>query len=171
MVLHAAENRPQPDKQQELVSLLQREVNQVQNLMHSLEQEYAALAERRADNLEDVVRRKQEAIAELESIGKQRENLLAAMNTTADEQIRYAVSRPAANEPLSSLWNELVLLAAKCQEMNRINGSIVELASRQSRHALDILQGISPNTASSPELYDRSGYKTVSAKSHTLTKA
>ena len=171
MISHAADTRPPPGKQQELLTLLQREVNQVRNLMHLLEQEYDALADQRTENLEDVVRRKQDAIAELEGIGKQREHLLVAMNTTTDEQLKLAASKPAANRPLSELWNELVLLAEKCQEMNRINGSIVDLVSRQSRHALDILQGISPNTSSTPELYDRSGYKTVSAKSHSLTKA
>ena len=171
MISPAANNRPQADKQQELVMLLQREVNQVQNLMHSLEQEYAALAEQHTDNLEEVVTRKHETIRELEIIGQQRENLLAAMGSTTTEQLKLAAVRPAANRQLSQLWNDLVLLAEKCQEMNRINGSIVELVSRQSRHALEILHGISPDAASKPELYDRSGYKTIPAKSHSLTKA
>lgn len=171
MTMHAADNRHQHSRQQELVLLLQHEVNQVQNLMHSLEQEYAALAEQHTNTLEDVVRKKQDTIRELESIGQQRENLLASMNTTTEEQLNRASAESTADDQLSALWKELIVLADKCQEMNRINGSIVELVSRQSRHALDILHGISPNSASRPELYDQSGYKTISAETHSLTKA
>ena len=161
-------------KQQELVLLLQREVNQLQQLMHELEEEYAALAEQHTATLEDIVRRKQETIRELERIGQQRETLLVSMNTTTEEQLKLALhtsSTPTANKQLSVLWNELVLAAEKCQEMNRINGSIVELVSRQSRHALEILHGISPKATARPELYDQSGYKTISAETHSLTKA
>jgi len=160
--------------QQQLVLLLQREINQVQHLMHELEQEYAALAEQHTASLEDIVRKKQETIRELERIGQQRDTLLASMNTTTEEQLKLALhgsSTPSADKQLSVLWNELVLLAEKCQEMNRINGSIVELVSRQSRHALEILHGISPKLTARPELYDQSGYKTISAETHSLTKA
>ena len=171
MTMYAAENRQQEPKQQERVTLVQREVNQVQNLMHSLEQEYAALAEQHTSTLEEVVARKQETIRELELIGQQREALLAAMNTSTQELLDNAGHLPTGNTQLSALWNELVILAEKCQEMNRINGSIVELVSRQSRHAIDILHGISPNLITKPELYDQTGYKTISAESHSLTKA
>ena len=169
--MHALDKQQQDVRQQELVQLLQREVNHVQNLMHSLEQEYAALAEQHTSTLEEVVRKKQETIRELEHIGRQRESLLAAMNTSTEEQLNNAANTPTGNKQLSALWNELVLLAEKCQEMNRINGSIVELVSRQSRHAIDILHGISPSLSSRPELYDQTGYKTVSAETHSLTKA
>jgi len=171
MVMHAVESQQEHDKRQELVLLLQREVNHVQNLMHSLEQEYAALAEQHTTTLEEVVRKKQETIRELEQIGQQREALLIAMNTSIEEQITIAAMPSTGNKQLSALWNELVLLAEKCQEMNRINGSIVELVSRQSRHAIDILHGISPNPSSRPELYDQTGYKSISAETHSLTKA
>ena len=162
------------DKQQELELVLQREINQLQQLMHELEDEYAALAEQHTATLEDVVRKKQETIRELERVGHQRESLLASMNTTTEEQLQLAVHQNATartGKQLSVLWNELVLLAEKCQEMNRINGSIVELVSRQSRHALEILHGISPKLSARPELYDQSGYKTISAETHSLTKA
>ena len=160
--------------QQQLVLLLQREINQVQQLMHELEEEYAALAEQHTATLEDIVQKKQQTIRELERIGKQREALLASMNTTTEQQLKLAKNNstnPNAAGQTSVLWNELVLLADKCQEMNRINGSIVDLVSRQSRHALEILHGISPLQTARPELYDQSGYKTISAETHSLTKA
>ena len=166
----AADNRFPQDRQQALAALLEREINQLQNLMHALEQEYAALSEQQTETLEQVVSKKHENIRELERLGEQREALLASMNTTTQEQLEIA-GGSNSDPRLSALWNELVLLAAKCQDMNRVNGSIVELVSRQSRHALDILRGISPDPEARSELYDQSGYKTLSSQSHSLTKA
>jgi len=171
MMKHTADSRVADPRQNELILLLKHEVSQVQNLMHSLEEEYAALAEQHTSTLEEVVRRKQDTIRELEQIGLQRETLLASMNSSTEEQLGLASRASDSSNQLSVLWNELVSLAEKCQEMNRVNGSIVELVSRQSRQALDILHGISPNVVSRPELYDQSGYKTVSAETHSLTKA
>lgn len=171
MITPAVNNPQVNDRSHELIVLLQREVNHVQNLMHSLEEEYAALAEQHTATLEEVVRKKQVTIRELEHIGQQRESMLADMNTSIEELLSNTISTSTGNKQLAGLWNELVLLAEKCQEMNRINGSIVELVSRQSRHALDILHGISPSLSSRPELYDQSGYKTISAETHSLTKA
>ena len=169
--MHASNKQVQESGQQELVQLLQREVNHVQNLLHALEQEYNALADQHTQELEQVVGKKQQIINELEHIGKQREALLASMNTTTEEQLSHAAAQSPGSSELAALWHELVVLAEKCQEKNRINGSIVELVSRQSRHALDILQGISPGLSSGAELYDQSGYKTISAEPHSLTKA
>jgi len=118
MAMHAIDKQQQDGKQRELVQLLQREVNYVQNLMHSLEQEYAALAEQHTSTLEEVVRKKQETIRELEHIGRQREALLTAMNTSTEEQLKHAANISTGNRQLSALWNELITLADKCQEMN-----------------------------------------------------
>ena len=169
--MHSANYQPKDSYQQDLIALLQREVNQVQNLMHALEQEYTALTGEDTRLLEEIVQKKQQTIQELEQTGRQRDALLAANGSTAAEQLESASRQATGSRELDALWNELSLLAEKCQEMNRVNGSIVELASRQSRHALDILHGISPAGASSAELYDQTGYKTFSAKSHSLTKA
>jgi len=171
MAMNAAASPQQSINQQELSALLQRELNQVRNLLHCLEQEYAALAERQTTTLEEVVKNKQKTIGQLEQIGRERDRLLASMNTTIQQQLAEASDPAKGESSLAARWNELVVLAEKCQEMNRINGSIVDLVSRQSRHALDILRGISPQLSSSPELYDRTGYKTISSETHTLTKA
>lgn len=171
MAVNAVQDRHEDARQQQLVSLLQREVDHVKRLMHSLELEYTALAEPHTTALEEVVRSKQETIHELELIGRQREALLVSNNAATDGQSGNMDDLITSNRQLSALWEELVTLAEQCQEKNRINGSIVELVSRQSRHALDILHGISPKLSSTPELYDQSGNKTQFAETHSLTKA
>lgn len=155
-------------KENELVQLLHREIEHIYNLMNLLEQESAALGEHHPTALEEVVTSKQEIIRQLELVNQERESLLATMKPGVNSnQLKRTAAPFSNNKELTVLWDQLVSLAEKCQEQNRANGSIVELASRQSRHALDILRGISPGC----ELYDYTGHAHQPAESHSLTKA
>jgi len=157
-------------QQQEIEHIFQKEIECARLLLQSLDQEYEALAEHHADTLEHVVRDKQERIQQLELISRQREKLLASFigSSEKDNDKRNKSYQFADNKQLTGLWNELVEVAEKCRDKNRVNGSIVELVSRQSRHALDILQGILPETSSISELYDNTGQATKSANKRSL---
>lgn len=145
--------------------LLQSEIASAHRLMHTLDQEYAALAQRDVDLLDTIVPEKRNIVAELEALGRQRDALLAQLNpstTTAES------ANPFSDDTrLSDLWDELKSVAQQCQDKNRINGSIVEIGYRQSRQALDILHGVS----SSSELYDKSGRTTKPGASHPIIRA
>jgi len=152
--------------------IFQQEINCARLLLQSLDLEYDALAKHHADALEEVVRDKQERINQLELISRQRGKLLSPFRITEagndDQQSnRYQF---AGNAELDRLWDELVDIAEKCRDKNRVNGSIVELVSKQSRHALDILHGILPNTSAMSELYDNTGQATKSANKRSLVQ-
>lgn len=158
------------NQQHDIKQLLRAEVEAISLLSQSLELEYEALAKQHADALEDVVRTKQERIQQLENITRQRENLLASLdsvtvNESSGENKRYQFN---GNQELAELWNDVVVAAEKCRDKNRVNGSIVELASRQSRHALDILHGITPETTAVSETYDNAGQTRSFANKRTL---
>ena len=159
-------------KQQQIRQVFLREIECAQMLLQSLELEYGALAEHHTTALEEVVRVKQERIQQLELISRQREKLLTDFNgvniiKNNEQSQNYQFD---ADEQLSGLWHDLVDIAEKCREKNRINGSIVELVSKQSRHALDILQGILPDSSSVSELYDNAGQTTKSANKRSLVQ-
>ena len=151
------------NQQQEIKQILQTEVECVRLLLKSLELEYEALAEHNSATLEEVVRDKQERIQQLEVISRRREDLLvsfdsASDNVNTDENIQNKNYQFNDDRQLTELWSELVNVAEECREKNRVNGSIVELVSRQSRHALDILRGIAPDALAVSELYDNAGH-------------
>ena len=159
-------------KQQEIRQIFQKEIECAHMLLRSLDLEYEALAEHHTDTLEDVVRDKQERIQQLELISRQREKLLASFNSVTvnknnQQSKQYSFG---GNKQLTDLWSELIDVAEKCRDKNRVNGSIVELVSKQSRHALDILQGILPNSSSISELYDNSGQTTKSVNKRSLVQ-
>lgn len=156
--------------QQQIKQVFQREIECAQMLLQSLDLEYEALAEHHAARLEDVVHDKQERIRQLELVSQQREQLLSSIDgikVISDGHNKYQFN---ADAQLTSLWNELVDIAEKCRDKNRINGSIVEVVSKQSRHALDILQGILPGSSSTSELYDNAGNTTKSSNKRSLVQ-
>lgn len=158
------------NQQHEIKQLLHAEIEAIHLLSQSLELEYDALSKQHADALEDIVRNKQERILHLETITRQREKLLAVTdNVTVSEESgenkRYQFN---GNQELVNLWNEVVIAAEKCREKNRVNGSIVELVSKQSRHALDILHGILPETTQVSETYDNAGKTRAYANKRSL---
>ncbi len=159
-------------QQQEIKQVLQKEIGCARMLMKSMDLEYQALAEHHSDTLEEVVREKQERIQQLELISQQREKLLLSIKGVSIEIDSAQNKQPpfSDNKLLTDLWNELVDVAEKCREKNRVNGSIVELVSIQSRHALDILYGILPGTSSLSELYDNTGQATKSANKRSLVQ-
>lgn len=161
---------PTAVQQQQITQILQAEVECVNDLLLSLESEYDALAEQHADALEEVVRDKQIKIQRLEAVTRQREQLLNSFDDTVavEKQSQSEHQVIQNNKQLADLWEKLVVIAEKCREKNRVNGSIVETASRQSRHALDILRGITPNSSSNSETYDNSGRTTSFTNKHTL---
>ena len=157
------------NQQQEIKQILQTEVECVHLLLKSLEQEYDALAQHNSAALEEAVRDKQEKIQQLEVVSRQREKLLASFDgVNVDEKKQNTHYQFNDNEQLTALWSELVNLAEECCEKNRVNGSIVEIVSRQSRHALDILRGIAPDAPATSELYDNAGQTKSFANKRSL---
>lgn len=165
----------QDNQQQEIKQILQSEVECVRLLLKSLELEYEVLAEHHSAALEDVVRDKQEIMQQLEVVSRRREKLLASfdgVNTDTDAETGESQQNKHYqfndDKQLTELWSELVNVAEECREKNRLNGSIVELVSRQSRHALDILRGIAPDTSTASELYDNAGQTKSFANKRSL---
>lgn len=151
-------NQPITDQQKEQLSgLLQGEIRFTQNLHQSLELESNALIASDIAALEKATKEKSQHIHQLELLAQERETLVASIG---GEKLLEA-------EPYLSLWQDLLTLAASCQEKNLVNGSIIKIGIRQSQKALDILQGIPDK----PELYNHSGQTTRSGKSSTLAQA
>ena len=156
----------------EIIKVFQNEIECTQLLLQSLDLEYAALTEQHTEALEEVVREKQEKIQHLESFSMHREKLLsqfkgATIKNSGDNK-KYDFS---SDEQLTSLWNKLVDIAEVCRDKNRINGSIVEVFSKQSQHALQILHGILPGSSSASELYNNAGQTIKSSDKRSLVQA
>lgn len=157
--------------QQQLTDLLKQEIGMLSRLLQSLEQEYVALADRESAQLEKVVQQKLTEITQLENISRQREIMMADMGIEP-LALSATLSSFESDNHLAILWQQLARLAQQCRHKNRINGSIVETASRHFREALEILRGMgSGNTSSGGTVYDQHGQTAVPTTSRSLTQA
>ncbi len=139
-------------QQQQLTQVLQHEINCAEQMLLALQAETTALSEHTPEALELVIQAKLEKMQQLEQASNQREHLLTTITSlsTKPRNIKSRSTEPSSLKPddvfgqdqsLQLLWKTLMLLAEQCQQLNFVNGSIVERGYQQSRYALDILQG------------------------------
>ncbi len=162
-------------QQQQLTHLLQHEIDCAEQMLLTLQAETTALGQHTPEALESVIQTKLEKMQQLEQVSKQREHLLTTITPldngstplNPDDLFRQDSS-------LQPLWKALILLAKQCQQLNYVNGSIVERGYQQSRYALDILQGktafgdVDKNAGT--DGYNHNGRTTYSNRSRTIAQ-
>lgn len=159
-----------------LAQALQFEISCTEQMLQALQAENDALGSHEPEKLEAATQVKHEKILQMQQAGQRREAVLQAL--PAEINIQTLLSRPGtpASEPgrtLKTLWLKLMSLAEQCQQMNRVNGSIIERGYQQSRHALNILQGMivpGGTDTNSSDGYNRSGHTVYSSRSRTIAQ-
>jgi len=157
-VLHNSTN-------QALHQALQLEINCAEQMLTALTDESQALGTHEPEKLETATQIKHQKMQQLEQAGKERDRILA---TSANGQPPFT-----DNHPLNVLWTELMQLAEQCQQLNHVNGSIIERSYQQSRHALDILHGLDGTTNTLTKKldgYNQNGQTTYSNRSRSIAQ-
>jgi len=175
-----------PAQHQQLMQYLSREIDATSDMLQALKVEADALTQHRADKLDQAVQIKQEKLQLLDQAGKKREQLLNQLFTDRIKtELTLAIGSEAEeidlfkqNKSLSVMWCKLLTLAQQCQQQNRINGVLVERSYQQSRHALDIIQGLATEAglytaavSTKPEEYNHFGQTTSAERSRSIAQA
>ena len=147
-------------------TLLAQECNCARTLCDILIAERDALANNELDQLHDLSARKQEQVVELEQLSQQRTEWLHSQGV-ADDAAEIEKFFTAASEQTKLGWEKLLTQLEECQQLNRVNGSIVEQLQRKIRNALSILQGQPGET----DLYDQRGKTSTGSANSILTRA
>lgn len=130
--------------EQQLFTTLQSELKTARQLNECLQAERAALTQTDMDAIEEMTRKKQPLVVQLEQLGRQREGLLKSTG--------FPVGKPGleafvANLPASqaAVFNELIQqlrdVARRCRMDNQINGGIVNVNRQYMLRALSVLRG------------------------------
>jgi len=150
---------------QALHQALQLEISCARQMLVALTDESEALGTREPEKLETATQIKHQKMQQLEQAGKERDRVLA---TSASSQPPFT-----DNQALNVLWTELMQLAEQCQQLNRVNGSIIERGYQQSRHALEIFHGLdgTANTLTNNlDGYNQNGQTTYSKRSRSIAQ-
>lgn len=150
---------------QALQQALQLEISCAEQMLIALEDESEALGTREPEKLEAATQIKHQKMQQMDQAGKERDRILS---TSTNNQPPFT-----DNQPLNTLWTNLMELAEQCQQLNRVNGSIIERGYQQSRHALDILHGLdgTANTLTKKlDGYNQNGQTTYSNRSRPIAQ-
>jgi flagellar biosynthesis/type III secretory pathway chaperone len=147
-----------------------REIDASQRLLETLREENAALATRDATRIDDAVCAKRMALAELESLDRERERLMRASGQVSDDGAMNGhpgQSNAGRRTQLVDNWMRLLELAGECQKQNAVNGALIQSGLRHTRQALSLLKGQSPGET--PQ-YGPAGQAEQDWARHTLGK-
>ena len=154
------------NSQIEIETLLEQETTSALALCDILKSERSALADNKLDSLEALSGQKQAQVEELEKLGRSRLAWLDSQGVSANEQDMKAFFAQSGNG-LKQNWEKLMAQLEECQQLNRVNGSIVEQLQRNIKNALAILQG-RPDDA---DVYGRSGKMVSDPAANILSRA
>lgn len=159
--------RPSPDPcRRQLATVLRQQQACCEQLLSILGDEAAALADRDADRLEQLITAKNSLMQTFEGLETQRVQCLSAAGFKPD-QMQACLAWCDRDNLLAQSWHKLLDSLRSCQHENRKIGATVEASRRHVQQVLGLLRGQSPQA----NLYSASGTQTTPfAASRPLAK-
>ncbi len=153
-------------QQQQIGTLIRHEISALTQLLQLLDEEYTLLDGKQPDALQQLAQHKQQQLDALQQLSHRREYTMSQLGISPAEQAGLPF---ADGTDLQLLWQQMISLAQQCRHRNRINGSIVDTATRQTRQALEILRGAAGATPAAA-LYDQHGHATTTPVKRPITQ-
>jgi flagella synthesis protein FlgN len=124
----------------EFFKIVASEADFVERFVRLLEREKTLLTEGRTEALAATVEEKEPLAAKLNELTQQRGRHLADHGFTPDRNgmASWSAQYPEQKEALAA-WHRTLSLAAQAQELNRLNGQLIQLHMQHTGQALEIL--------------------------------
>ncbi|WP_028626491.1 flagella synthesis protein FlgN [Metapseudomonas resinovorans] len=150
-----------------LLQLFTDDIGHAQRLLELMDEEFQAMGERDLARLEKLLADKQPLLAQLDQHGRQRSQLLASLQLSAD---RAGLQKLAESSPLGEdlldRSDELGELLERCKASNERNGRLIRANRASVSSMLGILRG-----GETPSLYDSRGAAARIGQQRPLSQA
>lgn len=124
----------------QLPTLLSHEVELVVRFIDALKSEQLALRAGKVDELQGVEENKSELAEQLNAVGAQRNEILAAAGLPPDRPgMRAWLVRHPKDRKTGEAWSRLVKLAGEAKELTRLNGQLLAIHLQATQQALATL--------------------------------
>ena len=137
----------------EIETMLEDDLRHGRQLLALLEQETQAVKIRNYELVEQLLTEKTPLMELLKSNALKRQAWLESVQKTHQDANWNFILKQIKLEHLSQQWGEVKVVMSKCQEINTINGQLVQRGLKCNQRVLSILQG---NTESE-KLYNAKG--------------
>lgn len=145
---------------------LRDECTAAKALLDLLKKEQSSLVDADVDALAALNEEKSGIVARMTAMALDRHAALGAMGYEASEAgMQVWLQSPQAPKSATEAWKELLDIAARAKEANRVNGLILGQHMMRNQQALNVLQG---NNQPAGTIYGPNGQTTSSAASRRL---
>lgn len=145
---------------------LREELAATQALADVLTKEQSCLVNADVESLAGVSEEKARIVGRMTDLALRRHAALAALGFEASEAgMQVWLQSPQAPKNVLSTWNDLLDLAAKAKEANRVNGMLLGQHMARNQQALNILQGSNQPAGA---IYGPNGQTTSSTSTRRL---
>lgn len=156
---------PNPQELQQIALLLEAESSQLKEFLNLLEREEASLASGDTDGLLPITKEKNDRYRQLQHLHDDRTTFVSRFGHGKGDT---AIRRLCAKMPRTlARWDEILTLATRAKEHNRINGQLIAKHMQQNQAALSVLL----SAANHPQLYDAAGQSRPSGGRRMLGSA
>ena len=150
-----------------LLQLFTDDIGHAKRLLELMDEEFLALGERDLARLELLLADKQPLLALLDQHGRQRSQLLASLNLSADRAgLQQLAERSPLGQELLDRSDELGHLLEGCQSANQRNGRLIRANRASVGSMLGILRG-----GDASGLYDSRGTAARIGQQRPLSQA
>ncbi|MDH4612158.1 flagellar protein FlgN [Pseudomonas sp. BN102] len=150
-----------------LLQLFTDDIGHAKRLLELMDEEFQALGERDLTRLELLLADKQPLLALLDQHGRQRSQLLASLDLSADRAgLQQLAERSPLGQELLDRSDELSQLLEGCQSANQRNGRLIRANRASVGGMLGILRG-----GDAPGLYDSRGTAARIGQQRPLSQA
>jgi len=123
-------------------STLPEEHAAISNLMRLLQTEQDKLTAADIDELPAVIMEKASVVARMSALTNQRQLALMAAGLAPEQSGMEQWIAQTSDDTARSLWREILCLAKSAEELNRINGKLINRHATHNQNALNVLQGV-----------------------------
>ncbi|MFC5696505.1 flagella synthesis protein FlgN [Pseudomonas sp. GCM10022186] len=150
-----------------LLQLFTDDIGHAQRLLELMDEEFQVLGERDLARLESLLAEKQTLLAQLDQHGRQRSQVLANLQLSADRAgLQRLAERSPLGQQLLERGDELGQLLDACKAANERNGRLIRANRTSVGSMLGILRG-----GETPGLYDSRGATARIGQQRPLSQA
>ena len=151
----------------QLLALFTDDITTATQLLELIDSEFQALNDRNLPLMQEILGKKTPLLALLDQHGKDRSQILMALNLSPDRDVLQALaSQSKQGLLLLEQGDTLNALLERCQEANLRNGRVIRSSQASARSMLGILRG-----NDTPSLYDRRGGAARMGQQRPLSQA
>jgi flagella synthesis protein FlgN len=153
--------------QQLISALIQQDIDTINRLKSTLQDECDALKSRQHSKLTDLLSEKTRLLKALELSSSKRAQILTASSLPPSKTAWEQLLQDYTDSETRAQWVWIQQEFQVCHDMNAVNGKLIARSRSTLGHLVNVLRG----QDSAPDLYNQSGSKQPNGGAYTMVKA